>query len=872
MADSVVSQTEVICPICRVGPDEPVNYCEDQSHEKCCKECISSYIQSTVNSAFMGSCPTIACPSSCHQSSGPGQKKKRRILRYKAWAPEVPADATRRYGELANSLLAFLCGGCHALKTLDLGFESDLPSGTSYQFLQQYLTTHGGTMDSLVTVIESYSSAAINVEEAYGSIIKDVFPNIVTLNDQMSWEIFSNILKIVADPERRANLHLRYLRDRPRIKTLCCSREHCFRCKVKDFHEGKSCMESSTELDHSVVNCPTCGIALAKGDGCNTITCVCGKQFSWSAEKENTDRCLQFLQSYPESTSSRCAHILCTEMSATGTVAQQAQAWQIRNRQEVTRCLQEWFRTKYWPCPSQSCVILQLDKLPGGIRQAVDIWKAHKPREVAKCAEQKRIATQTMFLTMYPDPAERPIAAHKIVNENRRTKNARTNPNADPQLMAGSAADWIEHNRDAYTQGVEAAELRMAKQFLFLYGRHKLHTTKPSCVTCPCAYEWCREISNDDLTYTNSNTSVTRVGSVSCYPAAFAKLPADHSMFRITIDVASRTSNWLTFGLARRGMATTSSDGVGRTANTWGVADDRSSGSLPVVSASGNNIGTFRKFTVGDVLSAEVDTAAGWLEVRLNDNECTQRFDIPPGTSEDYWFAMTFANDHQVTIQCDESAVQMPTEDKTIVGGQLNPEHTYMFNCFRKHVKSLLAEVEDVIPNRANPSPQEECASPLKTSPERWVELCGGKETASNYFETVHGELRSLSKVGRDYPWREPSVLPWLTWESVLWAASWYHENRKALKEIRDSELAYAFSLTHGADAPFIAALNLADYHTHRVDRADVLASLAFMRFYKDECNEWYDYDASSREPMVENVAKGCRCLPRHIKTCSVCR
>lgn len=821
----------------------------------------------------MGSCPTIACPSSCHQS-GPGEKKKRRLLRYKAWAPEVPAETTRRFGELASSLLAFLCGGCHALKTLDLGYESDQPAGTAYQFLQQYLNTHNGSMESLISALESYASGGFNVEEMYGNLVKDIFPNLVTLNDHMAWEIFSNILKMIADPERRANLHLRYLRDRPRIKTLCCSREHCFRCKVKDYHDGKSCMESSTELDHSVVNCPACGIALAKGDGCNTITCVCGKQFSWSAEKENTDRCLQFLQSYPEATSDRCAHLLCTEMATTSSVVQQAQAWQSRNRQEVSRALTDWFKAKYWPCPSQSCVILPLDKLPGGIRQAVDLWKAQRPREVEKCAEQKRIATQAMFDALYPDPADRPMAAHRIVNENRRTKNARTNLNTEPQLLAASAADWIDRNRSAYTAGVEAAELKLAKQFLFLYGTHRLHTTKPCCVSSPCAYEWCREISNDDLTYSNNNTTVTRVGSVSCYPAAFAKLPADHSTFRISIDVASRTSNWLTFGLARRGMATTSSDGVGRTANTWGVADDRSSGSLPVVSASGNNIGTFRKFAVGDVLSAEVDTAAGWLEVRLNDSECVQRFDIPPGTSEDYWFAMTFANDHTVTIQCDDSAVHLPSADNAIVGGQLNAEHTHMFNCFRKQLKSLLAEAEETVPDRTGGMvSQEEAVSPLKVSPEKWIELCGGRgDTASNYFETIQTELRSLSKAGREYPWKEPSALPWLTWEHVLWAASWYHQNRRAIKDARDSELAYAFSLTHGPDAPFIAALNLAEFHTHRVERADVLASLAYMRFYPDECNEWYDYDFTAREPMVENVAKGCRCLPRHIKTCPVCK
>ena len=99
-------------------------------------------------------------------------------------------------------------------------------------------------------------------------------------------------------------------------------------------------------------------------DGCNTIICLCGKQFSWSAEKENTDRCLQFLQSYPVDTSTA--------------VCQQAHAWQLRNRQEVSQALQKWFMKKFDPCPSQSCVMLKLEAQPEGVKQAVEIWKAHR--------------------------------------------------------------------------------------------------------------------------------------------------------------------------------------------------------------------------------------------------------------------------------------------------------------------------------------------------------------------------------------------------------------------------------------------------------------------------------------------------------------
>jgi hypothetical protein len=100
-------------------------------------------------------------------------------------------------------------------------------------------------------------------------------------------------------------------------------------------------------------------------------------------------------------------------------------------------------------------------------------------------------------------------------------------------------------------------------------------------------------------------------------------------------------------------MAVDSSDGMGRTTNSWGIADERSttSNAMPVAAASKTTVSTLpRKLKEGDVLAGEVDLAAGWFEVRLNQSEFSHRFTIPVGSKEDYWFGMTFANDHQATI------------------------------------------------------------------------------------------------------------------------------------------------------------------------------------------------------------------------------
>jgi hypothetical protein len=81
----------------------------------------------------------------------------------------------------------------------------------------------------------------------------------------------------------------------------------------QDFHDRKSCDENTSTLDQTIISCPSCCIAIAKGDGCNTVFCVCGKQFSWAAEKESLQRSALFVTLYPENTSLASAQVVSTE-------------------------------------------------------------------------------------------------------------------------------------------------------------------------------------------------------------------------------------------------------------------------------------------------------------------------------------------------------------------------------------------------------------------------------------------------------------------------------------------------------------------------------------------------------------------------------
>jgi hypothetical protein len=181
-----------------------------------------------------------------------------------------------------------------------------------------------------------------------------------------------------------------------------------------------------------------------------------------------------------------------------------------------------------------------------------------------------------------------------------------------------------------------------------------LHRADSGSTPADACKTWNTDISNPALAFSSDKTTARRNGDASCYPAVFSKLVGPRATFEVRLDSAPLSDNWLSFGLTVRGMARIASDGFGRTANSWGITDDRDSASwnrAPLVMASGAILAPLpRKLKSGDVMLGFVDVTTGLFEVRLNRDEFSHRFTIPEGTSGDYWFGMTLANDHQVTI------------------------------------------------------------------------------------------------------------------------------------------------------------------------------------------------------------------------------
>ena len=159
-------------------------------------------------------------------------------------------------------------------------------------------------------------------------------------------------------------------------------------------------------------------------------------------------------------------------------------------------------------------------------------------------------------------------------------------------------------------------------------------------------------MSDRALVFSNSNATVKRPGGASCYPAAFAELPADRCMCVVVLDACPRGNNWMSFGLCKSGFESTSSDGVGRSSNSWGICDnrDRTTVDLTHVASNGQLVTRCRKLVIGDRLSCLVDVSEGFCEVALNTSEFVYRFEIPKMTKKQLYFVATMANDHQVSL------------------------------------------------------------------------------------------------------------------------------------------------------------------------------------------------------------------------------
>lgn len=449
-------QPHTTCPICMDELTDPINLCTDKSHQSICKTCIVAYIESVINSAYNGSCPAINCPF-IHSD------KRQRLLIYDEWIKIVSNDVIKKYNVLAKSLLLFLCGGCHKQSSLDVGFssrETRLLAGLiDVELIPQYVNDR-----------TAFCNGALTLDNFYSLITKKYIKKITSVENSTAWKMFSNILMGIDNPMRRANLHLRYLRDRPKIETLCCKRVHCFECKTKDFHENTTCLEikNRNKQTDEILICSNCGVTLVRGDGCDAITCVCGRQFSWVGELKNYKAFVLFSTKFNGNTNKSCADILCSTLHPD---MEPAKLWYARNTAGVNKYLKEKIMATYGPnrlCVSQKCTTLDITKLTLGIQHGINAWKNEHEKEIEHLKKQGLIALESLFLTMHM-PGDRALAAQELTNM-KITKNT----SHEMIMLSKSANMWISKNKDEFNRKTQMHKIRVIEQFLMLYGNKKI--------------------------------------------------------------------------------------------------------------------------------------------------------------------------------------------------------------------------------------------------------------------------------------------------------------------------------------------------------------------------------------------------------------
>lgn len=215
--------------------------------------------------------------------------------------------------QLVRSLRAFQRGDMtsgDALKHIVGSWRLNVLQGTdeAAKTLQQSKVTVGSRFRSIFSRSSSgdtsTSSPACPMDEAVEASVEQIIMvareggkvsgegHLADTDRQNLGKAVAVAIKAINDHERRANLQSTYLNTFSSFWTPCCNSKHCYRCRVSGFHDRRSCssVRSAANVSRNrqgpdvVLNCPSCNLQLVKGDGCDSVTCLCGHHLSWNTE------------------------------------------------------------------------------------------------------------------------------------------------------------------------------------------------------------------------------------------------------------------------------------------------------------------------------------------------------------------------------------------------------------------------------------------------------------------------------------------------------------------------------------------------------------------------------------------------------------
>ena len=314
----------------------------------------------------------------------------------------------QRYNDLASSVGTMQCASCDCRNSIHIEpSESDI-SNSKLQL--------SNSLQNVQCAINSFDCGEIGVELFFERVSTVLFPHLSTLSDAEAWKlVILNILRLVVNPERRVNFQLRYLRNRPRVWSPCHDREQCFRCKTKNYHEGKTCAQVCDQYTNDVLSCPQCGVFLVKGDGCDSVRCVCGKNFSFNNLMKAQRNARQFAEDFPHNTPWMCVRVLCKSSDdcqpdpsvSTARYQQAAAAWSKEFPVETEQALLQWWLRKYPQYTAQCSVAPLPAQTAEGIVRARRLFRQLHATQVSHAELQIQIAKSAMVDTFYASPSDK---------------------------------------------------------------------------------------------------------------------------------------------------------------------------------------------------------------------------------------------------------------------------------------------------------------------------------------------------------------------------------------------------------------------------------------------------------------------------------
>jgi len=202
-------------------------------------------------------------------------------IKYNQWKKFATQKDLESYTKNCITWLSIRCTSCHTPHTLfnDTPYTPTLDEGGSIQ----YKLPAECDKQLFVSYINDEIPDKAFIEKVFGAYDKTKKDQTLTAALKIRIADQNLIASQIESLEKRFQFQSQfYYYFRACITTCTCRKRMCFYCK-SIAHPFCTCEQNQNRSSHvgQVNACPRCGISIVKHDGCESVKCVCGHQFTW---------------------------------------------------------------------------------------------------------------------------------------------------------------------------------------------------------------------------------------------------------------------------------------------------------------------------------------------------------------------------------------------------------------------------------------------------------------------------------------------------------------------------------------------------------------------------------------------------------------